>query len=236
MDRAGSRLRALTGLLLALNLGLAGVGLGVAYWPRHEAMLPTMNAEQIRLAVTTPMPGRSRDATSVTSSASALPEGPEAAVMPSAAGRCLTWHQLDSERALALDQALIEAGLKVGDYAWELSEKLGWWVYAGPYEDSAQMRAWIAEAHRRGVADVEPVRGGPMSNAVSLGVFAELGHARRHADLMRHKGLQDVRYGLRPKVETARLILNKPDTPALTDAIRRASRGLLPQACEVSKP
>jgi hypothetical protein len=49
MDRTGSGLRRLTGLLLALNLGVLALGTAVALWPESNQGGTSFNAEKVRL-------------------------------------------------------------------------------------------------------------------------------------------------------------------------------------------
>jgi hypothetical protein len=231
LDRAGPWLRGLTGLLLALNLGLFAVGMLVQFWPAQGFAPHDMNADQIRLAVTLPQAAVPDEAP-----ASALPAEPTGVPPSDLPRRCLAWSRLDSERVLALDQTLADAGLKPADYVWELDEKLAWWVYLPPHADAAKMRAAIDEVHALGVADADPVRGGSMLHAVSLGVFPSLDKARQHAAQMRAKGVKGVLFGLRPSIESVRLVLAKVPEQALTERLRQATRGLMPEACPTVTP
>jgi len=222
MGGTGLGLRGLTGLLLALNLGLFAAGLLARYWPRHDLQIPAMNGDQIQLAaVMTPATGKSK-----------LPvAGPVAAVEEP---RCLDWSHIDSDRVMSIDTALREAGIRGEDRGWHPDEKLAWWVYLPPIKDAAEMRAALDDARQRGVQDAEPVRVGVMANAISLGVFPDPDRASRHAETMLGKGFKDVRYGLRPSVDTVRLVLARAPSAAQSEAIRQASRGIMPTVCTVT--
>ena len=49
MDRPGSGLRRLTGLLLLLNAGLLAGGLALTYWPSRPGTAVEFNAEKVQL-------------------------------------------------------------------------------------------------------------------------------------------------------------------------------------------
>lgn len=228
MDRAGSWLRGLTGLLLALNLGLFAVGLLAQNWPVQASGPRNMNAEQILLAATLPQVAASAEA--MPASAADLPA--EVAELPAPdAYHCLAWSKLDTERVLAMEKSLAEAGLKATDYHWETDEKLGWWVYLPPLPDATRMRAAIDALRAQGVMDADPVRAGSMIHAVSLGMFPSLDKARLHHAAMVKKGVKEAVYGPRPGLETIRLVLVNAPGQDLSEALRQAGRGLMPEAC-----
>lgn len=228
MDRAGPWLRGLTGLLLALNLGLFAVGLLAQNWPVQVSGPRDMNADQILLAATLPQVAASAEAEPA--SAADLPAAVTELTAP-LANRCLAWNKLDAERLLSLEKVLLDGGLTSNDYHWETDEKLGWWVYLPPQQDATRMRAAINAVHALGVVDADPVRGGSMIHAVSLGMFPSLDKARLHHAAMVKKGVKEVAYGPRPGIESLRLVLVNAPSQGLSEALRQAGRGLMPEAC-----
>ena len=221
MDSAGFGLRGLTGLLLALNLGVLCVGLLAGYWPRHEPVMPAMNDEQVQLATGMPAAMNGAKAALVGPFPTPLPDG----------ARCMTWRHIDSERVLSIEKTLRDAGIKLADRDWDVGEKLGWWVFLPPFSDASSLRAAVEDAHGRGVADAEPMHEGVMTNALSLGMFPDPDRARLHAEAMLGKGFKQVRYGLRPSVQAIRLVLVRPPSSGLLETIREAARGIMPEAC-----
>jgi hypothetical protein len=147
---------------------------------------------------------------------------------------CLNWRSLDAEDLSAIQTYLKRLGLSASAYDIVLSKKLGWWVFMPPVQSAADLQVNIEEVRSLGVTDFAPVRGGSMKNAISLGAFANLAQAQKHASELSRKGLSVVRYGPRPDTGVARLVLLKrlPDG-TLQNLESGWPKGLKPSRCEM---
>jgi hypothetical protein len=147
---------------------------------------------------------------------------------------CLNWRSLDAEDLSAIQAYLKRLGLSASAYDIVLSKKLGWWVFMPPVQSAADLQVNIEEVRSLGVTDFAPVRGGSMKNAISLGAFANLAQAQKHASELSRKGLSVVRYGPRPDTGVARLVLLKrlPDG-TLQNLESGWPKGLKPSRCEM---
>jgi len=234
MGRAGFDVRKLIGLLLALNLGVLVAGLALQRLPQG-APDAAFNAEKIRLlALTAPVPLPSAPAKPDELPSEKSTPSPEIADMPreEAPTRCLRWPSLDMAGWQAVAKHLDQAGIAVGNYDIELDKPLGWWVFLPPQKSAQEAQERIDELERLGIKDYALVRGTSMPNAVSLGAFAHLAQARKHAATLSREGIVDAVFGPRPEVGAARLIL----TPAVSDGTLLKLRkdwptGLQPVPC-----
>jgi len=228
MDRPGSGLRRLTGLLLLLNGGLLVGGLALTYWPSRPDTALEFNAEKVKLLELPPAQAERAP----------IPEQPAPAQAASApagapAGSCLSWAGLDADRLAAVEAHLKKSGIATSGYRFQLAKPLGWWVYQPPFQDAEALRLAQEDARLKGITDIAPVRGGRMANALSLGAFPSLEKARSHAAALTAKGLRGVRFGPRPEAGEVRLLLSGggggglPEIPADT-----WPAGLKPGACE----
>ncbi len=220
MDRPGSGLRRLIGLLLALNLGVLVFGWGLGYWRNQTGQPMTFNADKIRL-VSELRPDNPTRA-NPQAAAQAVPEAVKAVPVPN----CVAWSGLDADELARVEASLKEAGITTAQYDLTLAKKLGWWVFIPPMADAEALRAVMEALRQKGVTDLAVVRGGTMANAVSLGAFPSLARARIHAALMTGKEIEGVRYGPRLGSGEVRLILNN----AVPAERRKKLAGLWPSS------
>ena len=228
MDRPGSGLRRLTGLLLLLNAGLLAGGLALTYWPSRPNTALEFNAEKVKLLELPPAQGQPPS----------IPEAPvsarDAAAPASGSARsCLSWPGLDADGLAAVEAHLKKAGVAAEGYRFQLAKRLGWWVYLPPFEDAEALRLALEDARQKGITDFAQVRGGRLANALSLGAFPSLEKARAHAAAVTAKGLRGVRYGPRPEAGEVRLVFSGGEAGKPPDTLAGAwPAGLKPEACE----
>lgn len=226
MDRPGSGLRRLTGLLLVVNVGVLLVGWGGGLWQGRSSPLVTFNAEKISLRADT-LPQRAGETQAESSAESRLetPDGDPLQV------NCRAWAALDADGVAQVQAHMRQAGVADGAYDLRVALRLGWWVYIPPLENPVALQAVMDDARAKGVEDMAAVRGGSMANALALGMFATFRGARLHAQAMQDKGLRDVRFAPRPGAGPVRLGIVE-DSPALQGALASGwPPGLQPGPC-----
>ena len=242
MDRPGSGMRRLIGLFLLLNLGLLAVGLGFTFWPVKREPALEFNADKVRL-VTVPeaVKAAAPEPASPVPPAAEPPAQPAeptqgagaASANPSPPTSCLSWPGLDADKLQAVIGHLGQIGLAAGGYELRLDQRLGWWVYLPPFKDARAQSAAMEDARQKGVADLAPVRGGKLANAVSLGAFPSLEKARAHAEALAAKGLKGLKFGPRPESGEVRLLLAaKPSARVVEGLARDWPAGVKPGRCE----
>lgn len=242
----------LLGLLLAVNAGVLVFGLAAQYWPQQAQAPMVFNAEKIRVlgiapnkvpAIVTTRPevsnakntaseelAEATESTQVASSQTSNQTSNDASAESRL--RCLSWRSLDIDALNAIQAQLKRSGIPAEAYDITLDKKLGWWVFIPPVQDQTDLENQIDEVRSLGVTDFATVRSGVMRNAISLGVFANLGQASRHAAELRKKGISVVKFGPRPESGIARLVISSqiPES-ALPDAKTVWPKGLQPAAC-----
>lgn len=201
-------------LLLLLNVAVLGTGIGLEHYRQTGNMLVGYNADKITLlrSPAGERPGMDGSGGHA-SEPEPVPVGKDAAgetashAAATPAGDCLVvrdYSQASHDRLLA---DLAAAGLKPGQYAIRLDKPLGWWVYIPPEGNEARREALIAVLKAAGVRDMAVIGRGSMTNAISLGMFAESGQAAAHLAAMQAKGVSGVVYGPRPGMGAARVDL-----------------------------
>jgi hypothetical protein len=201
MDRPGAKLRKLTGLLLALNLGLFLAGMAWQYGAKDDSPPLLFNAEKIRLLSQPPLVARASNEPGVLAIPPAKPPGDEVV------SRCLAWDRLAAAELASVEALLKQAGIDAASYDIELDRQLGWWVFLPPLETPADLRAKLEEIVALGIKDYAPVRGGSMRNAISLGTFSSLAQVREQVARLTGKGIQGIEFGPRPESGRVRLLL-----------------------------
>ncbi len=231
MDRPGSGLRRLAGLLLVLNLGVLVFGLGFMHWPHQSAVVQEFNGDKVTF-LSTPTTENS------THAEAALPAEPPPALpapfeMTGAAPSCLSWKSLDTDKFLAVEAHLKQIGITPGSYELSVATHLGWWVFLPPFRDTESMRGAMEDARQKGVTDMAQVRGGKLANAVSLGAFPTLERAREHVASLTDKGLKGVKLGPRPEAGEVRLKLSAKGANRFAVELAKAwPKGLEPEGCK----
>ncbi len=222
MDRPGSGIRRLAGLLLALNLGVLAAGLGFSLWPQKPDVLPELNGDKVRLLAETEE-ARPAETPPVVQPETA-PGGPAPA--------CLSWKGLDAEQYLTVEAHLRRHGVPEAGYELNPVGHLGWWVYLPPLRNAEALRAALEDLRQKGVRDMAPLRGGKLANAVSLGAFPTQRKAREHAARLEARGVVGVRFGLRPEAGEVRLTLSGKLPAGQVEALARDwPEGLQPAVC-----
>lgn len=220
MDRPGSGLRRLIGLLLVLNLGVLAYGFALEYWRGRAEPPLAFNGDKIRLMAEFLPENTARESTSPV-----VEQAPTAPVETARESRCLVWPELNADSLAQVEAKLAAAGVEADAYDLILAKKLGWWVYLPPLADADALRAALDDIRAKGVTDLAAVRSGSMVNAISLGAFPTLARVRAHAALMAKKGVAGVSYAPRPGAGEVRLTL--PNTVS-ADVLARLA-GMWPQ-------
>lgn len=206
MNGFGSRLAL---LLLVVNVVVLATGLGLEHYRRGEHLLVGYNADKITLLRPPGGEGAPGDSAAPAETGEGAAPGretpsPDTAARGAGAG-CLVlrdYGQAAHDRLLA---DLAAAGLTPGQYAIRLDKPLGWWVYIPPEDNAARRETVLALLKAAGVKDMAVIGRGSMTNAISLGMFAEPGQAASHLAAMQAKGAPGVVYGPRPGMGPARV-------------------------------
>ena len=193
------------------------------YGPQEQAEPQRMN-EQIRpetlqilradtnkaSAAPTPTPTPTPAASSTTSTPTAEVSTPASAE----ATECLQAGVFDERQATALREAA--ADLPPGSWGMEPSPIAGrWMVYMGRFDDADTLDKKRAELRARNVAFDRA--GGPWGNGLSLGRFSSEDAAKRELASLNSRG-----------VRTARVILERPESPGFVLRLPTVTRALRP--------
>lgn len=238
MDRPGSGIRRLTGLLLVLNLGVLIAGLGIAYWPAQPVSTLEFNGDKVKFRRAPDSDGLAspgtKTAVSVETKPAALSEVPENVASALA---CLSWPSLDADTLAAVEARLKQVGVPPGSYELQLGKRLGWWVFLPPFANVEAARAAMEDARAKGVTDMALVRGGKMANALSLGAFPTLESARTHASSLAGNGIKGVKLGPRPEAGEARVLFSKAKLKVSAETLLGDwPKDLQPILCTEEKP
>lgn len=219
----GSRLAL---LLLILNLVVLGTGWALERYRESERYLPGYNLDKILpvqspaqrgLAGTRPAEGKSGGTPDETPAPAGQAGPGDSAASAAQANACLVLEHYDQAVHDRLRDELAAAGLAPGDYTPSLAKSLGWWVYIPPEPDAALRQATVAKLREQGITDLAVISRGSMTNAISLGMFADAGQALAHLARMKAKGVSAAIHGPRPDSGPARL-----DLSALPASLRAA--------------
>lgn len=201
----GSRLAL---LLLILNLVVLGTGWALERYRQSERYLPGYNMDKIQLTRSpadgaTAGKGGSRRTAADTDTA-----GPPTADASSDIRACLVLDKYDQGVHESLRDELAGAGLVPGDYDLRLAKNLGWWVYLPPEANAARRQEMVDRLRELGITDLAVIGRGSMTNAISLGMFADAGQARAHLGKIKALGVEGAVFGPRPDSGPARLNLS----------------------------
>lgn len=213
-------MRKLTGLLLALNLGLFLVGMVWQYGAKDASPPLLFNAEKIRLLSLPPVLAR----------ASNELDTPANPPQDGVVSRCLAWDKLAAAELVSVEALLKQAGIDPASYDIELDKQLGWWVFLPPLQTPADLQAKLEEIVALGIKDYAPVRGGSMRNAISLGTFSSLAQAREQVARLTGKGIQGIEFGPRPESGRVRLLL----TASVPEAAILSLRSVWPEGLQAT--
>jgi len=216
-------LRKLTGLLLALNLGIFLVGMAWQYGAKDASPPLLFNADKIRLLSLPPVVSPPSQASVAAENLPAL----------ESVSRCLAWDKLDAAELISVEMLLKQAGIEAVGYDIELDRQLGWWVFLPPLENPAATQAKIEEIVALGIKDYAQVRGGSMRNAISLGTFSSLAQVREQVASLTGKGIKGIQFGPRPESGGVRprFAASVPDTALMSLNTIVWPEGLQPTRC-----
>ena len=225
MDRPGSGFRRLIGLLVALNIGVLLMGLGLQYWSSNAPPLVTFNADKVQL-LDDLRPLKPAPETPAQDSVGPVEQATQALAA------CPAWSGLNADQVGQISSHLRQLGIADGAYDLQVEMRLGWWVYIPPMANAGALKVVMDDARAKGVRDMAPVRSGAMVNALSLGAFPSLDSARKHAEAMTRRGLRGVKFGPRPGSGLARLVVVQ-ESAQIRKALNAAwPAGLAPDACQ----
>lgn len=211
----GSRLAL---LLLILNLVVLGTGWAMERYRQSERYLPGYNMDKIQ-PIRSPVEGGLAGADTPARAASAEP-----AAATADAPACLVFTHYDQAVHDRLRGQLAAAGLAPGDFEPRLAKNLGWWVYIPPESDPALRQETLSKLRELGITDMAVIGRGSMTNAISLGMFAESDQALAHLEKLKAKGVAGAIHGPRPDSGPARLdlsALSASRRAALPDDLRQ---------------
>lgn len=193
MPSAGSgRAGHLVLLLVIMNISLLAAGLALEYWLGQPRGVPEFNVHLIRLlghpgADPVDRPGALKDRTA---------ESPA----PASPSACVKVTGFDQARYLELQAVLETAGIGPQQRMFLLDQSLGWWVFWPPEYEAGQREKAQQAIRAAGVRDAIPITKGVMTQAFSLGVFANEEQAVTHRNRLRSRGLDKAEHGPRPGV------------------------------------
>lgn len=230
MDRQGSGIRRLTGLLLAMNIGVLVTGLGVAIWPEGDKGGRSINSDKIRLLG---LAESSRPNEVASGPSGLLPTAPVDAAVPPEVPACLAWKTMDQPAYERLLGFLEQQGLSDESYEVHLSKPQGWWVFIPPAADAANAKKALKEINAKKIKRAQIVRAGEMQHALALGTFPERGKALAYVRALAAKGIKGVQYGPRPLGASAVLDFAHPPKVAVMARISQAAGAemLAKEAC-----
>lgn len=244
MDRPGSGIRHLTGLLLALNLGVLALGTIVALWPEADRGGESFNSEKIRLlglAGPSNPPNSTLVPAQSASEPPSVPAEPTAALVPvvpktvekpaekggdavpakPVAPACLSWKVFDQGHYDKMIVLLAKRGVKEEGFEIRLDKPLGWWVYTAPYPHLEAAQAALKDVQAKKVKSALIIKSGELKNALSLGAFPDRRRAQEHVKTLLGRGVDGVFYGPRRIEQTAVLHLKSPaEAKVWTDLAR----------------
>lgn len=207
-------------LLLILNLVVVLAGVGLERYGQSRHFLPGYNADKINLLrlperAGSAKPDDAEPEASAIGGPVAVPGGDGAA----ASANCLRLPDYDQAAHDRLTADLEAVDLKPGKYDIRLDKRLGWWVYIPPERDDIKREAVIAQLKAAGVQDMAVIGRGSMTNAISLGMFADSAQALAQLAALRAKGVRSAVQGPRPDAGPAQVDLS---------GLSQEARGRLP--------
>ena len=194
----------IAGVLLVVNLAVAGFFIGRSYWPQatSEQNAP-MNVDRLSLrgqSAATPKRGASR-----TAATEAL---------------CVEWRGLSrGELTQVRDQLKAMVGERVMSFT-EVPLNTRHWVIFPPLPSPESAAAKLSELAAAGLQDAYVVKSGALRNAISLGLYANDEAARRRVREAEDRGVLGTRVELLPRQGTDFYFVIRSEDP---DALKSLS-------------
>lgn len=163
-----------------MQWGVSALGIGNT----SPNLAPSLNAEKVRLLVTTQV--------SSTSSVAAASQ-----VQPASASACLEWGEFSGTDLVRANAALdaMNLGGKLSQRQVEYTS--GYWAYIPPSKTLAETGKKIAILKARGVDHFIVQEAGKWHNAISLGVFKTSEAANKFLEALRAKNIRTALVGER---------------------------------------
>ena len=194
----------IAGVLLVVNLAVAGFFIGRSYWPQAASdQNAPMNVDRLSLR------GQSAPAPKGAASRRAATEA-----------LCVEWRGLTrGELTQVRDQLKAMVGERVMSFT-EVPLNTRHWVIFPPLPSPESAAAKLSELAAAGLQDAYVVKGGALRNAISLGLYANDEAARRRVREVEDKGVLGTRVELLPRQGTDFYFVIRSEDP---DALKSLS-------------
>ena len=194
----------IAGVLLVVNLAVAGFFVGRSYWPQAASdQNAPMNVDRLSLR------GQSAPAPKGAASRRAATEA-----------LCVEWRGLTrGELTQVRDQLKAMVGERVMSFT-EVPLNTRHWVIFPPLPSPESAAAKLSELAAAGLQDAYVVKGGALRNAISLGLYANDEAARRRVREVEDKGVLGTRVELLPRQGTDFYFVIRSEDP---DALKSLS-------------
>lgn len=185
------------GILLLLNLLMAGIFIGKDYWPQVADKNVPLNVDRLSLrSQTAPVPKETR---------------PNSVVLAEA--MCVEWRGLNPEEfARVREQLKSMVGQRVMSFS-EVPLNTRHWVIFPPLPSAQSAASKLNELDAAGVRDVFVVKDGLWKNAISLGLYANAEAAGRRVREVEGKGVLGTRVEVLPRQGTEFYFVIRSEDP-----------------------
>ena len=194
----------IAGVLLVVNLAVAGFFIGRSYWSQAASdQNAPMNVDRLSLR------GQSAPAPKGAASRRAATEA-----------LCVEWRGLTrGELTQVRDQLKAMVGERVMSFT-EVPLNTRHWVIFPPLPSPESAAAKLSELAAAGLQDAYVVKGGALRNAISLGLYANDEAARRRMREVEDRGVLGTRVELQPRQGTDFYFVIRSEDP---DALKNLS-------------
>jgi hypothetical protein len=185
------------GILLLLNLLVAGIFVGKDYWPHAADKNVPLNVDRLSLrSQAAPVPKETR---------------PNPVVLAEA--MCVEWRGLNPEEfARVREQLKSMVGQRVMSFA-EVPLNTRHWVIFPPLPSAQSAASKLNELEAAGVRDVFVVKDDLWKNAISLGLYANAEAAGRRVREVEGKGVLGTRVEVLPRQGTEFYFVIRSEDP-----------------------
>lgn len=187
----------LAGILLLLNLLVAGIFVGKDYWPHAADKNVPLNVDRLSLR----------------SQAASVPKETRLNPVVPAEAMCVEWRGLNLEEfARVREQLKSMVGQRVMSFS-EVPLNTRHWVIFPPLPSAQSAASKLNELDAAGVRDVFVVKDGLWKNAISLGLYANAEVAGRRVREVEAKGVLGTRVEVLPRQGTEFYFVIRSEDP-----------------------